>query len=198
MDQTSLIFAALLGLGLAASSGFNTFLPLLLLAGAARFQPYGIDPTLNEAFKWLSSDIALGTLLVATLIEVIGDKIPAVDHILDVVGTFARPVAGALAAASVFEGADPAVAVVAGLIIGSPTAFTFHAAKAGTRVASSATTMGVGNPVLSLLEDLFAVVLTVVSLLAPILVPLLLVVGLFATWRICKAVRRRRQSLPTP
>jgi len=191
MEVTPLVFAALLGLGLAASSGLNTFLPLLLLAGAARFHPFGIDPTLNAGFAWLSSDVALGTLLVAAVAEVAGDKIPAVDHVLDVIGTFARPAAGALAAASVFQGADPAVATLLGLIIGTPTAFGFHAIKAGARATSSLTTMGIGNPILSLVEDVISVVLTLISLLVPVLVPLMLIVIGILMWKLYKAVRRQ-------
>ena len=197
METLPFVLAALLGLGLAASSGLNTFLPLLLLAGTARFQPFGIDPTLNAGFAWLSSDVALGTLLVAAVAEIAGDKIPAVDHVLDVIGTFARPAAGALAAASVFQSADPAVATLLGLIIGSPTAFGFHAIKAGARATSSLATMGMGNPVLSVIEDVLSVVLTIISLLAPVLVPLMLVVIALLVWKLYKTLRQQFPSRRT-
>src|SRR4028119_865500 len=136
------ISVILLGLGLAASSGLNTFLPVLRRGGAACFQLFNVQ--LNGSFAWLASDAALIALGIATLVEVIGDKIPIVDHGLDVFGTAARPIAGALAAASVFTHVDPATASLVGLIIGAPTAFSFHAAKAGTRGASSAAAVGAG------------------------------------------------------
>jgi uncharacterized membrane protein len=190
----------LLGLGLAASSGLNTFLPLLMLAGAAHFHLFNVQ--LNGSFAWLASDAALIALGIATLIEVIADKIPIVDHGLDVFGTAARPVAGALAAASVFTHTDPATAAMVGLIIGAPTAFSFHAAKAGTRATSSAATLGLGNPILSFLEDVVAVMLVVTSFLAPILVPLLLAVAFIIMWRVYRSVRgrlpRRRTGITTP
>ncbi len=187
-ENAGLISAVMLGLGLAASSGLNTFLPLLVLASAAHFQVFGVQ--LNGSFAWLASDSALWALGIAAVAEVLGDKVPAVDHLLDMFGTVARPAAGALAAASVFQG-DPAQAAVLGLIVGAPTAFGFHAAKAGTRVGSSATTMGIGNPILSTLEDIIAVGLTVLSILFPWLVPLLLLVLGFVLWRIIKAVKAR-------
>src|SRR5215212_3121901 len=115
MTATSLILGLLLGLGLSASTGLNTFLPLLLLAGAARFHIAGIE--LGARFSWLTSDVAIVVLIVACVVELIADKVPAVDHFLDTIGTFIRPVAGALAAASVLTGVDPVVAAVLGIIV---------------------------------------------------------------------------------
>src|SRR4028119_1744513 len=120
METTAYISIGLLGLGLAASSGLNTFLPLLVLALAAKMNLFGVQ--LNGSFAWLASDVALGTLGVAAFAEIIADKVPTVDHALDAIGTVARPAAGALAAASVFHNSDPAMATLLGLIIGAPTA----------------------------------------------------------------------------
>ncbi len=200
--ETHWIYAALLGLSLAASTGLNTFLPLLLLAGAARFGFVNTAEVFNGSFAWVASDAALAGLGLATLVEVVGDKIPAVDHALDAFGTVARPLVGAFAAASVFTGADPAMAALAGLAFGAPTALGFHAAKAGTRAASSATTFGVANPVLSVVEDIAAVVLVITGLIAPLLVPVLLLAALFVMWRVFKKVRgqwpfNKRRSVPT-
>ena len=191
MEPTTLVSTILLGLGLAASSGLNTFLPLLMLAGAAHFQLFGVDlKDLNAGFAWLASDTALGVLGLATLVEVIGDKIPVVDHMLDALGTVARPAAGALAAASVTHG-DPATAALVGIIVGAPTAFSFHTAKAGTRASSSAFTFGLGNPVLSFIEDVLAFGLTLIAFLAPWLVPLLLLVMFLCIWKLYRSIRRR-------
>ena len=131
----------LLGLGLSASTGLNTFLPLLLLSAAARFHIAGIE--LGQRFDWLSSDVAIIVLIVASVVEIVADKVPAVDHFLDSIGTFIRPLAATVATASVLTGADvnPTVAAVVGLMIGAPTSLGFHTLKAGTRVASSAATL---------------------------------------------------------
>lgn len=198
MENVQLISAALLGLGLAASCGLNTFLPLLMLAGAAHFHLFGVQ--LNGSFAWLASDVALIALGVAAVIEIVGDKIPAVDHALDVIGTIARPAAGTLGAAAVFKNVDPTYAALAGLIIGAPMAFGFHAAKAGARATSSASTFGLANPFLSLIEDIFAVGLTLISFLVPFLVPVILLVAIWLMWRIFKTVRARlpqRASTPS-
>jgi uncharacterized membrane protein len=189
MEATQIGLVVLLGLGLAASTGLNATLPLLLLAGAARFN---IVP-LNDGFKWLSSDVAIFVLIVAAILEIVGDKIPSVDHFLDVAGTIVRPVAGGMAFASVLTDADPATAAIVGLIIGSPISFGFHTVKTGTRVASSAMTFGCANPVLSIIEDVIAVLLSVAAIFAPILVPLLLVLLVLLGW---KMLQRVRASVP--
>ncbi|HET7436294.1 MAG TPA: DUF4126 domain-containing protein [Thermoanaerobaculia bacterium] len=190
MTAFNLALALLLGVGLSASTGLNTFLPLLLLSGAARFHIAGI--TLNQSFAWLGSDVAIVVLIIASVVEILGDKIPTVDHFLDVIGTFIRPIAGATAAASVLTHADPVVAAIAGLIIGSPISFGLHSLKAGARVVSTTTTFGCANPLISLVEDVVSVIVSIVAIFAPILVPLLLLAVVFVLWRL----KRRFSAAP--
>lgn len=196
MTTTSILLAALLGLGLSASTGLNTFLPLLLFSAAARFNIAGI--TLGDKFDWLASDAAIVGLIIASIIEIVGDKVPAVDHFLDSIGTFMRPLAASLGTAAALTGVDvdPTVAAIAGIIIGTPTSLGLHSLKAGTRVVSSGTTLGCANPVLSLIEDVVSFGLTVISIFAPILVPIALAILVFFLWRIMK--RLRRPPEPTP
>lgn len=187
MSTVNLIFALLLGLGLSASTGLNTFLPLLLLAAAAKFQIAGI--TLGEKFEWLSSDVAIIVLIVACIAELIADKIPAVDHFLDSAGTFVRPLAGATAAASVLYDIDPMVAALVGIMMGAPTSLGFHTLKAGTRVASSATTFGCANPFISVLEDVFSLFLSIIAIFAPVIVPIVLGLFILVLWKLMKRIR---------
>lgn len=189
METGSLILALLLGLGLSASTGLNTFLPLLLLAAAAKFQVAGI--ALGERFEWLSSDVAIIVLIVACIAELVADKVPAVDHFLDSIGTFVRPVAGAVASASVLTGLDPTVAALVGIMVGAPASLGFHTLKAGTRVASSAATFGCANPFISLAEDFLAVVLSIIAIFAPVVVPVALAILVFVLWQVVKRVRGR-------
>ena len=184
--------AVLLGVGLSASTGLNTFLPLLLLAGAARYDIAGI--TLGDRFEWLSSDVAVVVLIVATLAEIVADKVPALDHLLDSIGTFVRPVAGAVATASVLTGVDPTIAAVVGIILGAPTSLGLHTLKAGTRVASSATTFGCGNPLLSLVEDVLSFALSIVAIFAPLVVPVALALLITAFWLLLRRIRRQPPS----
>lgn len=186
------VLPVLLGLGLASATGLRTFLPLLMLAGAARFGLFGID--LNAQMAWLTSDAAIMALGIAAVVEFTGDKIPVVDNALSTLGLITRPVAGAVAAGSVFAGVDPTTAAVAGVIIGAPTALAFNAAQGGARLTSTATTGGLGNPVLSFLEDIMAVFTVILSFLAPILVPILLIVLAVVVFRLARRLRRPRPA----
>lgn len=183
------VLPALLGLGLASATGLRTFLPLLMLALAAKFEMFGIR--LNDQMDWLGSWPAISALAVAAMAEFAGDKIPAVDHALNAVGYVTRPVAGAVAAGSVFWAVDPTTAAVAGVIVGAPIALAFNAAQTGVRVGSTATTGGLGNPVVSLIEDVLAVLTVIVAFLAPVIIPLVLVIMAIVVFRLAKRIRDR-------
>lgn len=183
------VLPILLGLGLAASTGLRTFLPMLMLAGAARFHMFGIE--LNHAMAWITSDVAMIALGAATVIELIGDKIPAVDHFLHAIGFVTRPLAAAAAAYAVFGGMDPTVAAIAAVIVGAPTALAFNAAQGGTRVASTATTGGLGNPVVSTIEDGLSIGTVLVAFLMPVLIPVILFGLLWLVFFLASRVARK-------
>jgi len=191
------VLPLLLGLGLASATGLKTFLPLLMLSAAARFDWFGVS--LNQQVGWLGSDAALIALGVATAVELAADKIPIVDHALSAVGTVARPAAGALATYAVLGHADPTFAAIAALIVGAPAALAMHTAQSGTRLASTATTGGLGNPIVSFVEDLLAFLTVLIAFVAPLLIPLVLVLLFWLIWRLMKAARRTlRRPAPTP
>jgi len=188
------VLPALLGLGLASATGLRTFLPLLMLALAARFEMFGVR--LIDQMDWLVSWPAIAALGVATTAEFLGDKVPAVDHGLNAVGYVTRPVAGAIAAGSVFWAVDPAMAAVAGLIVGAPAALAFNAAQTGVRVGSTTTTGGLGNPVVSLIEDVLAFFTVILAFLAPILIPVALIGLAVIVFRLARRIRERREATP--
>ncbi len=188
------VLPALLGLGLASATGLRTFLPLLMLALAARFEMFGVR--LIDQMDWLVSWPAIAALGTATAAEFAGDKVPAIDHALNAIGYVTRPVAGAVAAGSVFWGVDPAAAAIAGIIVGAPAALAFNAAQTGVRVGSTATTAGFGNPVVSVIEDFLAFVTVMVAFLAPILIPIVMVVFAVLVFRLARRIRDRNEPRP--
>lgn len=185
------VLPALLGLGLASATGLRTFLPLLMLALAARFEMFGVR--LIDQMDWLVSWPAIAALTTATVAEFAGDKVPVIDHALNAVGYVTRPVAGAVAAGSVFWGVDPAAAAIAGLIVGAPAALAFNAAQTGVRVGSTATTGGLGNPVVSLIEDVLAFLTVIVAFLAPVVIPIVLVGLAIVVFRLARRIRDRSE-----
>jgi len=181
--------ALALAIALAASAGLRAWLPLLLAGVLARTGVLDLGPS----FAFLSSNKALVLFGVATTIELVGDKIPAVDHVLDVIGTPLRPAAGALLAASVLGTvSDPLTAVVLGTAVGAPSALVPHALKTTLRTASTALTGGLANPLISLIEDAISVVLVVLAVLVPLLVLGLLAVAVYFSLQL---VRRHRVAV---
>ena len=177
---TEFLPALALAIALAASAGLRAWLPLLLAGGLARAGVLDLGPT----FQFLGSDKALVLFAIATVIELVGDKIPAVDHALDVLGTPLRPAAGALLAASVLGTvSDPLTSIVLGTAVGAPTALVPHAAKSALRAASTATTGGLANPLLSFVEDAIALVTFALAVLVPLAVVALLGLTLYLASR---------------
>ena len=164
---TEIVPSVALGIGLAACAGLRAWLPLLLAGALAR----GGFIELGPAFRFISSNRALVLFGAATLIEIVGDKIPAVDHALDALSTVLRPAAGTLLAASVmWQVSDPLTALALGAAVGAPSALVPHAAKSLLRAGSTALTGGLANPLLSFLEDAAALVLFILAVVVPVLV----------------------------
>ncbi|PYQ15612.1 MAG: DUF4126 domain-containing protein [Acidobacteria bacterium] len=189
---TSIVPSLAMGIGLAACAGLRAWLPLLLAGLLARAGVLQLGPS----FRFIASNEALILFGVATLVEMLGDKVPAVDHALDALSTFLRPAAGSLLAASVmWKIPDPLTALALGVAVGAPTSLVPHAAKSTLRAASTAFTGGLANPVLSLIEDLAAVLLFVLTVVIPVAVALaiLLVAGL-----VLRRVARRRLRSTVP
>lgn len=181
--------AIALAIALAATAGLRAWLPLLVVGSLGRLG--WLD--LGAHFQFLGSNQALILFGLATVIEIAGDKFPAIDHALDAIHTVLRPASGSVLAASALAFVDdPLTALAAGIAIGAPTALLPHAAKATLRGVATALTGGLASPFLSLLEDILTVVLLVLAVLVPILTAVLL--ALFAFF----VLRRFVRSQPTP
>jgi hypothetical protein len=174
--------------GLSTSAGLNAYLPLLVVALTARFFPDLLK--LNEPWNVMTSWWIIGALIVLLLIEMTVDKIPAVDTVNDVIQTIGRPVAGAIlfaGSSGVVGDMHPVLAFIAGLIV----AGGIHTVKTIARPAVTATTAGTGNWLVSIVEDILALITAILSILIPIII--VLIVGflllLFVWWR----GRRRRR-----
>lgn len=169
MSALALQIAA--GIGLASCAGLRAFLPLFAVGAAGRAG--WID--LARGFEWLASTPALVVLGSAVAAEILGDKLPAVDHLLDSAGVIVRPLAGALAMASTLSETGPLPAAVLGLILGTPAAAGVQLLKAKGRLVSSATTCGLANPAQSAVEDVASLSGCLICLLLPVVALVLLV-----------------------
>ena len=188
MDLTSICAA----FGLSAAAGLNAWLPLF--AGALLTRLEAVD--LAQPFDDLTGTGTLVLLALLTVADFVGDKIPAVDHVLHTIGTVVAPVSGAVLFTGQTGVEDDLPTLVAALL-GAGTAESVHAGRAAIRPLSTVGTGGVGNPVLSLLEDAGSAVLTVAAFVVPVLALLLVValaVAIVLAWRRGRRRRLRRMS----
>ena len=185
MPEALLSFAT--GLALSTAAGFNAYIPLLVTGILARTT--GLV-SLEAPFDRLEEPVVLGVIAAIGAVDFVGDKIPAVDHVLHTVGLILAPVAGAFLALGVASdsGVVPAVALVSGAVAAGAT----QGARATVRPLSTVATGGVGNPVLSLGEDGFSATLSLAAIVVPIVALVLAVVALVL---MVVAIRRFRRAV---
>lgn len=181
--------------GLAASAGLSAYIPLLTVALLAKFTDL---ITLQGPWEALTSWWIIGLLGVLVLIEFFADKVPAINHLNDVIQTFVRPAAGAVlfaASAKVITDVHPILSMAAGVLV----AGTVHAIKsAAVRPAVTATTGGAANVPVSIAEDLVSTALSILSILIPVVIAIMLVMltSLFIWWLWRRSNRQRLQAPP--
>jgi uncharacterized membrane protein len=186
MELLTGIFTAF---GLSASAGLNAYIPLLLVGLLARYTDL---INLNSPWDTLASPWIILMLCLLVIIEMVADKIPAVNHVNDLIQTLIRPAAGAIAfaaSANVVTDVNPVLALASGLLI----AGSVHVAKAGAmRPMVTATTGGVGNVPVSIAEDIVSTILSILAIIVPLLVGTLFII--FAAFLIYWLYRRANRE----
>jgi hypothetical protein len=178
------------GFGLSASAGLNAYIPLLIVALLGRFTNL---IHLSSPYDALTSGWTIGVLAILVLVEAVADKIPAIDTAYNILQSVARPAAGAVlfaASSKAITDVHPVLALVCGLIV----AGTVHIAKTAVRPVITATTAGVGNPVVSSVEDVVSGTVSVLSIIMPIVAFALILIGL---WLLVRAFRGRDSEAAT-
>jgi hypothetical protein len=167
--------------GLSASAGLNAYIPLLTISLLAKFTTL---IHLREPWNVLTDWWIIGILVLLSLVEFFADKAPGINHINDVIQTFVRPAAGAVAfaaSANLITEVHPVLAMGLGLLI----AGGVHVAKAGLmRPAVTATTGGTANVAVSMAEDFVSVVISFLSVVVPVIIAAVII--LITAWIIFK------------
>ena len=189
MDGATILIT---GMGLAVAAGLNAYIPLMVAGLLVRFDVVSF----GDPYDILGSTPALIIIGILLAIELLADKIPAVDSVNDAVQTFIRPASGAVLFAAAASGAQWQWAQALAVIMGLLTALGVHSTKAAARPVINVATAGVGGPVASVVEDGFSLSLALAALLAP-LIALVILVGLaWFAFRAVRRVRRRRSGEP--
>jgi len=166
-----MLFAICVGIGLSAACGFRVFMPMLVLSAATKFGGVHLNPN----FEWLGSWTALAAFASATVLEAGSYYVPWVAHAVSVAAVPAAVLAGTLATAAQIDGIHPLAQWSSSLLVGGGIAGGVQMLNIGARAASTITTAGIGNPIVSLGQGLMAFVLAVTAVVAPLFIVLLIV-----------------------
>ncbi len=184
-----IILALFVGIGLAAASGFRVFLPLLAMSLGAHF---GIIP-LSDSWQWVGSSLALTVLGVASVVEILAYYLPFFDNLLDSIAIPLAGIAGTFLVAAALGDINPIFSWSMAIIAGGGTAAAIKTGGASTRLASSATTAGLGNPVISTVETGTSIVLSLFSIIAPVLAFFLVLVIFYFLYRFYRRFIKKKE-----
>lgn len=188
--MSDLALSIVLGVALAAATGFRVFLPMLIVSGAA----YSGHLHLDSGFAWLGTPAALIMLSVAALVEVLAYYIPVVDNLLDVVAAPAAFIAGTILSAAVMTDMPPMVKWTAAIIAGGGVAGLTQGVTGILRAHSTVLTGGLGNFVISTAELGGAAVISFLALAAPVAAIALVVLFLLTAIRLIRPLLRGAKS----
>jgi len=181
------LFSIIIGIGLAASVGFRIFVPLFTLSLAAYFN---VIP-LNESWQWVGSTTAILILGIATIVEILAYFIPWLDNLLDTIAVPLAAIAGTAVMVATVSDLDPTITWALAIIAGGGTATAIKGSTSTTRLASTATTAGIANPIISTVETGTSIVMAIFSIFLPI-VAIILVAIIF--WLIFKVFKLFKPS----
>ena len=182
MSNFDLPISIVLGVSLAAATGFRIFLPMLIVSLAAYLGHLPLD----NNFAWLATPSALATLSVAAVAEILAYYVPAVDNLLDALAAPAALVAGVVVSAAVMTDVPPLVKWTAAVIAGGGVAGLTQGVTTILRAKSTILTGGVGNAVISTAELGGALLVTLLALAAPLVA---LAVVIFFLWLATRLIR---------
>jgi len=176
------ILSICLGIGLSASVGFRVFVPLFALSLSAYLGAW----ELNESWEWIGDTSALIVLGVATIFEIFAYYIPYIDNLLDSIAVPLAAIAGTAIMVSTVADLSPVITWSLAIIAGGGTAAAVAGSTGATRLASTASTGGVANPIVSTAETGTAMAMSAVSVIFPYVAIVLVVLILFIIFKIYK------------
>ncbi|MEC7461846.1 MAG: DUF4126 domain-containing protein [Candidatus Thermoplasmatota archaeon] len=176
MNEIDILVASSLGLGLAAASGFRVFIPPFLYGLFLRLDMVPISIPMTGISEWMASDIGLIILGVAMIVEILGYYVPWIDNLLDTIASPAAIIAGVMMMSSTLSDTHPALQWGASIIAGGGVSGTIQIGTVATRAVSTATTGGLGNPIVSTVEAGACIACTVLAILLPFIAVILVVV----------------------
>ena len=172
----NLISTIAIAMGSAWVSGINLYACVATLGLLSRFAHLKLPGELEV----VTNGWVIGVALALYVIEFVADKVPWVDSTWDVIHTFIRIPAGAVLAAAAFGDFDRSIQVIA-LLLGGGLALSSHGTKAATRAMLNTLPEPVTNAVVSVGEDILAIVSIVAAVFFPVLLFVIVAAGLLVS-----------------
>jgi len=190
-DTFTIVLSIITSICLSAGCGLRVFTPFFILSLITYLFPELIP--LNEDVAFISSLSAVILLGIASLLEILAFYIPWLDNIL---GAVTVPIAG-------FSGVAMGAIILADLppalqwglaILGGGGATGTQLSTEYIRTLITAATAGFGNFIVSTLENILALVFSILAIIAPILALILLTVFLLLIFILGKKLLKRRNN----
>lgn len=179
-----------IAIGLSAACGFRVFVPLLVASIAS----IAGHVTLSPGFEWIGGYPALVAFALATCLEITAYFVPWLDNLLDTIATPAAIVAGIVVTASFVSGMSPFLRWTFAVVAGGGVAGMIQAGTVAIRAASTGTTGGLGNPVVSVIEAGSSTALSILAVLLPVVAGIVVLAVLyFAGRKISRSLARKRK-----
>ena len=186
----NLISTIAIAMGSAWVSGINLYACVATLGLLSRFAHLRLPGELEV----VTNGWVIGVAIALYVIEFVADKIPWVDSTWDVIHTFIRIPAGAVLAAAAFGDFDRSIQVIA-LLLGGGLALSSHGTKAATRAVLNTLPEPVTNAVVSVGEDVLAIVTVVAAVFVPVLLFVIVAAGLLVSIYLFNRVLRFFRSV---
>jgi len=178
------ILGLIVGVGLSAACGFRAFVPMLGMSIAAMSGHI----TLAPGFGWIGTWPALLAFSVATVLEIVTYYVPWVDNMMDALMTPAAIVAGTIVTASMVGEISPFLRWTLAIIAGGGVAAIVQGGTVALRTGSSGTTGGLANPIISTIEMIGSILITLLAIALPAICLLLV------AWICYKMIRKMAKS----
>ncbi len=193
MEVYSFISSIFLAFGLSAACGFRIFIPPLtygLLYKADLVQ-------LGEGWNWIGNDWVIAVLALAALIEIIGNLVPWLDNLLDVLATPTSIMAGTTLSAVSLSEIDPGLKWILSVMSGVLITGGFQLTTVSLRGFSSILSGGLLNPIISFIEDLISLGISISIILFPLFgIFIVLLIALFLRSIYIRLKKRKWRDSP--
>lgn len=195
MDILGIVFALCVGIAISAACGFRVFLPILIIGILERYGgDWELPLTVPEGLSWAGNGFVLLGLGVATVVEITAFYIPWLDSMLDTISAPMAVIAGTILTYCVLDDASDTSRILLSLVGGGGSAGLVAGTTALTRGASTVLTAGLGNSVVSSVENGLSIVGVILALAVPVLGVILLIVFLIAAIKLISHLRKKRKE----